>query len=220
MSRCCICGNETESNAGGLLINGRTAPICNACGDVLDAAETMDRQNPRKKELLSLLQEKMKENGSSSAVIEAINEIFSEDPSEDIKEFIQTEKNDIEREKREEKEIAAITSKNHIESLCNFLSVFAVIFLVCGILLCLVVGGILASEPLTKATGWTIIIGGILGTILCFAMIMLMLNVALAIGKINGKMDVTNEKIENTNKQLGRIANMLSSAENRKQKKQ
>lgn len=126
----------------------------------------------------------------------------------------------MEREKREEKEIAAITSKNHIESLCNFLSVFALVFLVCAILLCLVIGGILVSDSLTRATGWTIIIGGVLGAILSFAMIMLMLNVALAVGKINDKMDITNEKIDHTNKQLDRIVNMLSDAENRKQKKQ
>ena len=50
-------------------------------------------------------------------------------------------------------------------------------------------------------------------------MIMIALSVASTIGKINDKMDEANEKIENTNKQLSKIASMLSSSENRKQKK-
>ena len=38
-----------------------------------------------------------------------------------------------------------------------------------------------------------------------------MLGVASAIGRINDKMDDTNEKIETTNKQLQKIAGLLSS---------
>lgn len=217
MGRCCICGNNTDANSGGILINGRTAPICNDCGEILDAVETMDQQDPQRKSLHSLLQGKMKESGATSSVIETVNEIFAGEAAENVKEFIESEKNEYEREKQEEKEVAAAGSGNSIESLCNFLSVFAVIFLVSGMIVSLIIG-----VPLTNympSSGWSIIIGGIIGTVLVFAMIMLVLCVSSAIGKINDKMDDTNDKIDNTNKQLSRIANMLSSSENHKQKK-
>ncbi len=219
MGRCCICGNNTDANFGGLLINGRTAPICNDCGEVLDAVEAMEQSDPKRKTLHSLLQEKMKDSGATSSVIEAVNDIFVGEAEENVKEFIETEKIEYEREKHEAREAAAASSSSPIESLCNFLSVFAVIFLIGGVILSFVIGIPLTKDYYARASGWSVIIGGIIGTVLSFAMIMLALSVASAIGKINDKMDDTNERIDNTNKQLSRIANMLSSSENKKQKK-
>lgn len=219
MGRCCICGKDTDANAGGLLINGRTAPICDDCGKILDSAEAMEQSDPRRKELHSQLQEKLKNSGAASAVIGAVNEIFVGEPAENIQEFIESEKIEYEREKQQEKAAAEASSGSSIESLCSFLSVFAVVFLIGGIILSLVIGIPLTKDYYARSSGWSVIIGGIIGTVLSFAMIMLVLSVASAIGRINDKMDDTNEKIENTNKQLSRIASMLSSAENRKQKK-
>lgn len=219
MGRCCICGKDTDANSGGLLINGRTAPICNDCGGILDSAEELAPSDPKRKALHSQLQEKMKDNGAASSVIEAVNEIFSGEAEESVKEFVESEKIEYEKEKQEEKEVAALSSGSSIESLCNFLSVFAVIFLIGGIILSFVIGIPLTKDYYARSSGWSVIIGGIIGTILTFAMIMLVLSVASAIGKINDKMDDTVEKIGDTNKQLSRIVSMLSSSENRKQKK-
>ena len=217
MGRCCICGNNTDANSGGLLINGRTAPICNECGEILDAAETLEQQNPQKIELHSLLNGKMKENGAPIPVIEAVNEFFTGEETDDINAFIASERNEHEREKRE---AAAARSDNQIEGLCSFLAVFAVIFLVAGVILSLVIGIPLTKDSYTRAGGWSVIIGGMLGTVLSFAMILLVLSVASAIGKINDKMNVTNEKIDRTNQQLSGIAGMLPSFDSRRQKKQ
>ena len=219
MGRCCICGKDTDGNAGGLLIDGRTVPICDDCGKILDSVETMEQSDPKRKELHTHLQEKLKNNGAADAVIEAVNDIFLEETADNVNEFIESEKIEYEREQQEEKAIAEASSGNAIESLCGILSVFAWVFLICGIILSFVIGIPLTNDYYARSTGWSVIFGGIIGTCLSFAMIMLALSVASAIGKINDKMDEANEKIENTNKQLSKIASMLSSSENRKQKK-
>ncbi len=102
MSRCCICGHETGASSGGLLVNGRTAPICDECGELLDASESMEQQDPQRAELYSQLLGKMRSSGASNAVIESVKGIFSDVNSDEVREFIESEEKEIEREKLEE----------------------------------------------------------------------------------------------------------------------
>ena len=210
MGYCCICGNTTDSNSGSLLINGRTAPICDECAEVLDQAETLEMKDPRRAECLDILHEKMRLNGSGPAVIETVNKIIASQESMDFQKFIENEKEETRRQKQEEETMAA-TVVNPIERYGGFLAVFAIIFLVVGIILCIVMGGTLMNNSDTAPTGWAVLIGGSLLCILSYAMIMLLLSVASAIGKINDKIDDINGKLD-------KIVTYLS-AENRKQKK-
>ncbi len=216
MANCCICGKIAEADQGSLLINGRAVPICASCGDILDQVETLKQNDPKRNELYRVMQEKMKNGDAHPAVIETINEIFSDTDNATIQEYIEQDKVEAIREAEQEEQLASATHESSISSLSNFLSVFAVIFLILAIILSLVIG-----IPLTKyepATGWTVIIGGILGSVLTFSIIMLTLSVASTIANISNKLDDTNEQITTTNKQLSKIANMINS-ESKKQKK-
>ncbi|MBE5803638.1 MAG: hypothetical protein E7316_03900 [Clostridiales bacterium] len=212
MERCCICGHDADLNLGGLLINGRTVPICADCAGILDKAEELDQNAPERKELHAQLQAKMKNSNAGHVVIATVNRIFTNEDSQDIQ--MLNEREQIEHQQETE----AVSPGSSIESLCSFLSVFAVILLIAGIVLSLLIGVPLTQLQMTRANGWGVIIGGIIGTMLTFAMIMLVLSVASAIGRINAKLDDTNDQLAATNKHLARIASMLS-AENRKQKK-
>ena len=110
MSRCCICGHETGASSGGLLVNGRTAPICDECGELLDASESMDQQDPQRVELYSQLLGKMRSSGASNAVIESVKGIFSDVNSDEVREFIESEEKEFEREKLEEERERESTS--------------------------------------------------------------------------------------------------------------
>ena len=151
------------------------------------------------------------------AVVETIESIFSNTEDAKIQEYVEQEKAAAEREAENNLESSEpSTSEGSISSLSSFLSVFAVIFLILAIILSLVIG-----IPLTRfepATGWTVIIGGILGSVLTFSIIMLTLSVASTIANISNKLDETNEQIASTNKQLNRIASIITN-EFKKQKK-
>ena len=87
-----------------MLINGKAVPICDECGGILDAAEALDPQEPQRNSLYRQLQDKMRENGSATAVIEKVRQIFTAEES--VKEKITAELE--QREQREaEREAAA-----------------------------------------------------------------------------------------------------------------
>ena len=104
MSHCCICGHEADEGCGGLLVNGRTAPICNECAELLDSIESSDQQNPQREEQYAALLGKMKMSGASNAVIEAVTGIANDMDPEKIRDYIETEEKEAEREKQEEEE--------------------------------------------------------------------------------------------------------------------
>ena len=56
----------------------------------------------------------------------------------------------------------------------------------------------------TPATGWGIIFGGILASILAFAMIMLLLSVAEAIGRIDQRLENIEKLMESGGKKTSR----------------
>ncbi len=217
MANCCVCGKVAEEDHGNLLVYGRLAPICASCGSILDDVEALQQNDPKRGELHKRIKEKMINSGASPAVIETIDSIFSNAEDTKIQEYIEREKVAAESEAAQNLESSKpSTSEGSISSLSKFLSVFAVIFLILAIILCLVIG-----IPLTRyepATGWSVIIGGILGSVLIFSIIMLTLSVASTIANISNKLDETNEQIASTNKQLNRIASMITT-EFKKQKK-
>ena len=77
MKNCCICGNEVAPESDGILINGRMAPICAECGQLLDILDECEKTDPRRQETYAVLQEKMKNNGANFAVIETVAEIYA-----------------------------------------------------------------------------------------------------------------------------------------------
>ena len=92
------------------MVNGRTAPICDECGELLDASESMDQQDPHRVELYSQLLGKMRSSGASNAVIESVKGIFSDVNSDEVREFIESEEKESEREKLEEERERESTS--------------------------------------------------------------------------------------------------------------
>lgn len=217
MANCCVCGKVAEEDCGNLLVYGRPAPICASCGNILDDVESVQQNDPKREELHKKIKEKMISGGAMPAVVETIESIFSNTEDAKIQEYVEQEKAAAEREAENNLESSEpSTSEGSISSLSSFLSVFAVIFLILAIILSLVIG-----IPLTRfepATGWTVIIGGILGSVLTFSIIMLTLSVASTIANISNKLDETNEQIASTNKQLNRIASIITN-EFKKQKK-
>ncbi len=211
MGRCCICGNYTNEGSGVILINGRTIPVCDICGKMLDDAEKLQQDNPQRHEIYSALQERMRNSGAQSVVIETINNLFSSAESSRTQEYVEMEKKAQDREEQEERALEIPANRNEIEVLSNFLSIFAIIGLIGGIVLSLILGISLIHQPMMQATGWVVIVGGILLSILCFAIIMLALKVSSAIGSINDKMDDTNSNLENLNKKLTGIVKYYSS---------
>lgn len=216
MAYCCVCGKIVEEDHGMLLVRGRPVPICMTCGNILDDVEPLQQNDPKRKELYRKIQERMK-NGAGPAVIETIGAIFG--TTENVKSQKYVEQDEMETGRETEHNIEspkATTSEATISSLSNFLSGFAVVFLILAIILCFVIG-----IPLTRykpTTGWTVIIGGVLGSILTFSVIMLMLSIATTIGNISNKLSESNKHMAENNKQLNRIVNMIT-AEVKKQKK-
>ena len=86
MRICCICGKEVNTDDG-LYINGRTAPICDDCGTLLNNLESFTKDDPQREKSYKLLQNKMQSNKSNIAVIEAVKEIYQQE------EFIESESN-------------------------------------------------------------------------------------------------------------------------------
>lgn len=80
MKTCCICGNEVTTDDE-LYINGKTAPICTDCGNLLDRLETSGKTDPHRENAYKLLQSKMQNNNANVKVIEAISEIYKQEDS-------------------------------------------------------------------------------------------------------------------------------------------
>lgn len=217
MANCCVCGKVTEEDCGNLLVYGRTAPICTSCGNILDDIESLQQNDPKREELHKKIKDKMISGGAMPAVVETIESIFNNTEDAEIQKYVEEEKAAAERETENSIESSETsTSEGSISSLSNFLSAFADIFLIVAVILSLVIGiPLISYEP---AIGWTVIIGGILGSVLTFSIIMLTLSVASTIAKISNKLDETNEQIASTNKQLNRIASIITT-EFKKQKK-
>jgi hypothetical protein len=198
MNTCCICGKETGNDPQALIVNGEERQICDECAAVLDVAETADPASQGRINAVKDLKERLKTGAAPAEVCVAVEEIIN--PA-DMKVIEQEIKEELIREKEEEEDEGP--QRSSIESLTHFLSVFAIVFLVAGILTCLIVGGILAGHYETSATGWFMIIGGSLIVILTFAVILLALAVAEAIGRIDQRMENVEsilEKLQKTSK--------------------
>ena len=83
MGYCCICGKEVGDDVlDGLLINDKTMPICEECGEKLDLLDNLDRGDSRREEVYAELQGKMKAGKASLHVMEAVEEIYEQEEPE------------------------------------------------------------------------------------------------------------------------------------------
>ncbi len=209
MSACCICGHDTGDDALAIVVNGKERQICDECASMLDVLQEEENGSPRREEAVSALKKKMLDSVASMDVYNAVNEIIH--PSKSLN-YFQASAKEAFREQEDTEETAETASDSSpIEKLVNFLSVFAVVFLVAGVLMSLIVGFIMVSHYETNATGWILIIAGTLGTILTFAVIMLGLAVAEAVGRMDRRMENIEAMVEVLSKKPGRSSGTKTS---------
>ena len=202
MGRCCICGKETDPSADGLLINGQSAPVCDECGKSLDMIEALDLNDPERDAAFSALQARMRASGAPAAVIETVTDIFLRKDTKDLSEPVSG------AEEEEDRPSAETDGEEYtpIERLTRFLSGFAVVFLIFGLLGSVILGVAMISTSGTGGVGWGVLIYRLVATVLLFAVIMLMLEVASAIGRIDVKMNETNSLLRSLNEKKSRTA--------------
>ena len=83
MRSCCICGKEVGAVSDGLLIDGRNTPICDECGKKLDLLDNLDKSDPVREEAYAALRQDMRNHNASMSVIEAVNEIYNQEETEE-----------------------------------------------------------------------------------------------------------------------------------------
>ena len=76
---CCICGNAVGDLPDGLLIKGKNYPICEDCGSLLDALDNDEKGDSQREDAYTALQKKMRDNRSSSYVIETVESIYNQE---------------------------------------------------------------------------------------------------------------------------------------------
>ena len=216
MDPCCICGTVEDEESGTLMVNGFAAPLCSGCAKLLDEAGALRSDDARRAQIRSRLNEKLKKYDAEIGVIESVNGFFEDGDPHELKAFLEAEEAEYRREKAEEATEA--DGRSSIHGIVHFLSVFAVIFLVLGILASYLIGVPMMHYRDTSLTGWIVIIGGTIMSILAYACITLTLSVASAIGSIDEKLSDTNDRIDTMNERLARFADMFS-AYAKKQKK-
>lgn len=206
MNTCCICGKETGADPQGIAVKGKTCPICDDCSALLDVVETTDPKTPASENAVKTLKKNMLDNGSLMDVYDAVVDIIN-GPKQAVAESeteAEGEPAPVVTHGLKPEEADETPESSSIQGLVNFLSKFAVFFLIVGILGSLIVGGIMVGNSPTPATGWGIIFGGILVSILSFAMIMLLLSVAEAIGRIDQRLENIEKLMESGSKKTTR----------------
>lgn len=206
MNTCCICGKEIGADPQAIAVKGKTCPICDDCSALLDVVETMDAKTPASENAVKALKKNMLDNSSSMDVYDAVVDIINA-PGQAVAEAeaeTEGEPAPVVTHGLKPEEVDDAPESSSIQGLVNFLSKFAVFFLIVGILGSLIIGGIMAGNSATSATGWGIIFGGILASILSFAMIMLLLSVAEAIGRIDQRLENIEKLMESGGKKTRR----------------